>query len=115
MMPSLILLSLTLLLASLLSLVSFVFRDIDTYTYNVTIIYNLLILSIYCYICCIIYVYTGSVAGGRAVYKTVAERRFIDVGLELGGKDAMYVADDADLNSAVENAVDGACYNAGQV
>jgi acyl-CoA reductase-like NAD-dependent aldehyde dehydrogenase len=39
---------------------------------------------------------------------------FIDVGLELGGKDAAYVAEDADLAFAVPNVVDGACYNAGQ-
>lgn len=30
--------------------------------------------------------FTGSVSGGRAVYQSVAASRFIDVGLELGGK-----------------------------
>jgi acyl-CoA reductase-like NAD-dependent aldehyde dehydrogenase len=30
---------------------------------------------------------TGSVAGGRSVYQQVGQSRFIDVGLELGGKD----------------------------
>ncbi len=58
--------------------------------------------------------FTGSVDGGRSVYQAVANQRLIDVGLELGGKDGMYVAEDADLESAVANAVDGACYNAGQ-
>ncbi len=57
--------------------------------------------------------FTGSVEGGRAVYKKAAHR-FIDAGLELGGKDPAYVAEDADLDFAVENIVDGACYNGGQ-
>ena len=57
--------------------------------------------------------FTGSVRGGHEVSRVAAER-FIDVGLELGGKDAAYVAADADLARAVENLVDGACYNAGQ-
>lgn len=58
-------------------------------------------------------VFTGSVRGGRQISSAAAER-FIDVGLELGGKDPAYVAADADLGRAVENLVDGACYNAGQ-
>lgn len=58
--------------------------------------------------------FTGSVRGGREVYSAVAARRFIDVGLELGGKDAAYVAPDADFEHAVENVIDGAFYNAGQ-
>ena len=58
--------------------------------------------------------FTGSVRGGRQVYATAAQRRFVEVGLELGGKDAAYVAADADLASAVDNLVDGAMYNAGQ-
>lgn len=57
--------------------------------------------------------FTGSVAGGRAVHGEVA-KRFIDVGLELGGKDPAYVAEDADLEVAIAGTVDGACYNAGQ-
>ena len=57
--------------------------------------------------------FTGSVRGGREINRAAAER-FIDVGLELGGKDPAYVAADADLARAVENLVDGACYNAGQ-
>lgn len=58
--------------------------------------------------------FTGSLAGGRAVYERVARARFIDVGLELGGNDAAYVAEDADLARALDGIVDGACYNAGQ-
>jgi len=57
--------------------------------------------------------FTGSVEGGRAVYQEVS-RRFIDAGLELGGTDPAYVAEDADLEAAVAGVVDGACYNAGQ-
>jgi acyl-CoA reductase-like NAD-dependent aldehyde dehydrogenase len=57
--------------------------------------------------------FTGSVAGGREVYGHVS-RRFIDAGLELGGKDPAYVAEDANFDFAVENLVDGAFYNAGQ-
>ncbi|MFT5152840.1 MAG: acyl-CoA reductase-like NAD-dependent aldehyde dehydrogenase, partial [Planctomycetota bacterium] len=57
--------------------------------------------------------FTGSVGGGHAVQRA-ASSRFIDVGLELGGKDPAYVAADADLDFAVANLVDGACYNAGQ-
>jgi len=57
--------------------------------------------------------FTGSVATGRRVYQT-ASQRIVDVGLELGGKDPAYVAEDADLAFAAENVVEGACYNAGQ-
>jgi acyl-CoA reductase-like NAD-dependent aldehyde dehydrogenase len=57
--------------------------------------------------------FTGSVRGGLQVYRTAAER-IVDVGLELGGKDAAYVAADADLDFTVPNIVEGACYNAGQ-
>ncbi len=58
-------------------------------------------------------VFTGSVPGGREIYRAVAER-FITLGLELGGKDPAYVAEDADLDFTISNIVDGGCYNAGQ-
>jgi acyl-CoA reductase-like NAD-dependent aldehyde dehydrogenase len=58
--------------------------------------------------------FTGSVATGRIIYSGVAKKRFIDVGLELGGKDAAYVHSDANLDDAVGNLVDGALFNAGQ-
>ncbi|MGZ3455099.1 MAG: aldehyde dehydrogenase family protein [Polyangiales bacterium] len=57
--------------------------------------------------------FTGSVHGGHRI-QAAAKGRFIDVGLELGGNDAAYVAEDADLEKAVDGIVDGACYNAGQ-
>lgn len=58
--------------------------------------------------------FTGSVGVGRKVYSNVARQRFIDVTLELGGKDAAYVAADADVQAAAAGLVDGAFYNAGQ-
>jgi acyl-CoA reductase-like NAD-dependent aldehyde dehydrogenase len=57
--------------------------------------------------------FTGSVEGGHAVARA-ASRRFVGVGLELGGKDPGYVRADADIDAAIENLVDGAMYNAGQ-
>ena len=61
--------------------------------------------------------FTGSVASGRFVHEKVVSTRmtnFIDVGLELGGKDALYVAEDYDMKQAAEALMDGAMYNAGQ-
>jgi acyl-CoA reductase-like NAD-dependent aldehyde dehydrogenase len=57
--------------------------------------------------------FTGSVDAGRAIQQA-ASRRFIGVGLELGGKDPAYVRPDADLAHAIENLVDGAFFNSGQ-
>lgn len=57
--------------------------------------------------------FTGSVPGGHQIYGEAA-KRFIGAGLELGGKDPGYVAEDADLEHAIANLVDGAFYNAGQ-
>ncbi|WP_298628417.1 aldehyde dehydrogenase family protein [uncultured Legionella sp.] len=57
--------------------------------------------------------FTGSVAGGEMVERAVAGR-FIHVGLELGGKDPAYIRADADLDHAVETAIDGAFFNSGQ-
>ena len=57
--------------------------------------------------------FTGSVAGGRRVQEAVA-RRFLEVGLELGGKDPAYVRADADLEHAIENLAGGAFFNSGQ-
>jgi acyl-CoA reductase-like NAD-dependent aldehyde dehydrogenase len=57
--------------------------------------------------------FTGSVAAGRHIRKQLSER-FINVALELGGKDPAYVRADADVAQAVENLVDGSFFNAGQ-
>ena len=58
-------------------------------------------------------VFTGSVPTGRRVAQAAAER-LLPVVLELGGKDAMVVLDDADLDTATSAAVWGAMMNAGQ-
>jgi acyl-CoA reductase-like NAD-dependent aldehyde dehydrogenase len=57
--------------------------------------------------------FTGSVAGGKAMEEAAAGR-FINVGLELGGKDPAYVRPDANLAHAIESLVDGAFFNSGQ-
>ncbi len=57
--------------------------------------------------------FTGSPATGRKVMQAAAER-LTPVLLELGGKDPMIVAADADLDKAAEAAVFGAMTNAGQ-
>ena len=57
--------------------------------------------------------FTGSVSAGSKVEKAAAGR-FINVGLELGGKDPTYIRKDADLKHAVESTVDGAFFNSGQ-
>jgi acyl-CoA reductase-like NAD-dependent aldehyde dehydrogenase len=57
--------------------------------------------------------FTGSVRTGRRVGVRAAER-MIPSSLELGGKDAMIVLDDADIDRAVGGAVWGSMFNAGQ-
>jgi acyl-CoA reductase-like NAD-dependent aldehyde dehydrogenase/uncharacterized protein YceH (UPF0502 family) len=57
--------------------------------------------------------FTGSYATGRKVAATAAER-LLRVQLELGGKDAAYVCDDVDAESAALAVAEGACYNGGQ-
>ncbi|MEZ4353652.1 MAG: aldehyde dehydrogenase family protein [Myxococcota bacterium] len=56
--------------------------------------------------------FTGSVATGRKVGEACG-RNLIPVTLELGGKDAMIVCRDADLDRAAEGAVRGSCFNTG--
>ncbi len=58
-------------------------------------------------------VFTGSVENGRRVLAEAA-RNLTPVILELGGKDAMIVCDDADLEQSVHAAVNGVFINAGQ-
>jgi acyl-CoA reductase-like NAD-dependent aldehyde dehydrogenase len=61
-------------------------------------------------------VFTGSVSGGHAVNKTLGSvaSRFVTATFELGGNDAAYVAEDANVAYAAECIVDGAMFNAGQ-
>jgi len=58
-------------------------------------------------------IFTGSVATGRRVGMAAAEK-LIPATLELGGKDAMLVLDDASVDIASSAAVWGAMMNAGQ-
>ena len=56
--------------------------------------------------------FTGSVATGRKVGEACG-RNLIPVTLELGGKDAMIVCEDADLDRAADGAVRGSFFNTG--
>jgi acyl-CoA reductase-like NAD-dependent aldehyde dehydrogenase len=58
-------------------------------------------------------IFTGSVATGKRVAQAAASR-LLPVVLELGGKDAMVVLEDADVDVASSGAVWGAFVNAGQ-
>ncbi|OBJ37249.1 aldehyde dehydrogenase [Mycolicibacterium mucogenicum] len=58
--------------------------------------------------------FTGSTRTGRAIAHAAAER-LIPCGLELGGKDAMIVLDDADVARAANAAVWGGMANSGQM
>lgn len=58
--------------------------------------------------------FTGSVATGRKVMAAAAES-LTPVVLELGGKDAMIVCEDADIERAARGAVWAAFYGCGQV
>ncbi|MDQ3621885.1 MAG: aldehyde dehydrogenase family protein [Verrucomicrobiota bacterium] len=57
--------------------------------------------------------FTGSTRAGREI-AVAAGRRLAKVSLELGGKNPLVVCDDADLENAVEWAVQSAFSNAGQ-
>jgi aldehyde dehydrogenase (NAD+) len=57
--------------------------------------------------------FTGSVPTGRRVMQACAEN-LTPVLLELGGKDATVVAEDADLDAAAEAVVWGSMWNSGQ-
>jgi succinate-semialdehyde dehydrogenase/glutarate-semialdehyde dehydrogenase len=64
---------------------------------------------------CIDYLmFTGSTRTGRIVAAQAAER-LIDYSMELGGKNAMLVLDDADVDRTVRGAVVGCFSNAGQL
>jgi succinate-semialdehyde dehydrogenase/glutarate-semialdehyde dehydrogenase len=58
--------------------------------------------------------FTGSTATGRTVAKSAAER-LIGFSAELGGKNAMIITADADLDRAVEGATVGCFANTGQL
>ncbi|KAI1104769.1 dehydrogenase [Jackrogersella minutella] len=57
--------------------------------------------------------FTGSTAAGAAVARTASDT-ITPVVLELGGKNAMVVFDDADFDAAVRTALEGAYFNKGE-
>jgi acyl-CoA reductase-like NAD-dependent aldehyde dehydrogenase len=57
--------------------------------------------------------FTGSVPGGHAVVRAASER-FVNMNLELGGKDPAYVRADAPLEATIAELVDGSFFNSGQ-
>ncbi|HRN93240.1 MAG: aldehyde dehydrogenase family protein [Chitinophagales bacterium] len=60
------------------------------------------------------YFFTGSYNTGKFIYEKVANK-MVPVGLELGGKDPLYVADDvSDVAAVAAATADGAFYNNGQ-
>ncbi|MEU1426690.1 succinic semialdehyde dehydrogenase [Nocardia sp. NPDC005746] len=58
--------------------------------------------------------FTGSTASGRRIARDAGER-LIGASLELGGKNAMLVLDDADIDRAAAGAVDACFPSAGQL
>ncbi|MFA5221499.1 MAG: aldehyde dehydrogenase family protein [Methanoregula sp.] len=58
--------------------------------------------------------FTGDCATGYRI-REMAAHQFKDITLELGGSDPMIVMADADLDRAVEGALRGRFYNAGQI
>jgi len=57
--------------------------------------------------------FTGNCATGRRI-RELASANLKDLTLELGGSDPMIVMDDADIDKAVDGALRGRFYNAGQ-
>lgn len=58
--------------------------------------------------------FTGDTETGKRIMK-IASDSVKQVGLELGGKNAFVVLDDADVEAAAEGAIFGAFFNSGQV
>jgi acyl-CoA reductase-like NAD-dependent aldehyde dehydrogenase len=59
------------------------------------------------------YFFTGSYNTGKYIAERVAGK-LVPIGLELGGKDPMYVCDDVDVKTVAASGVEGAFYNNGQ-
>lgn len=57
--------------------------------------------------------FTGSVGTGKRIAESV-RGRLVKLQLELGGKDPIYVCEDADIAGAAAGIADGAFYNTGQ-
>ncbi len=59
------------------------------------------------------YFFTGSYATGKYIAERVAGK-LVPIGLELGGKDPMYICEDVDVRSSAAAGVEGTFYNNGQ-
>jgi acyl-CoA reductase-like NAD-dependent aldehyde dehydrogenase len=59
------------------------------------------------------YFFTGSFVTGKYIAEQVAGK-LVPVGMELGGKDPMYVSEDVDVKAVAAAGVEGAFYNNGQ-
>ena len=57
--------------------------------------------------------FTGSTRGGAAISRLAADS-ITPVTLELGGKNALIIFDDADIHLAVKSAIDGGFFNQGE-
>lgn len=55
----------------------------------------------------------GSLESAHDVYTEVANNDFIDVQLDLGGKEAAYVDEDCNVDLAITELLRGAFYNTG--
>lgn len=58
--------------------------------------------------------FTGKIESGKEIYKTLAERNMIDIGLFLSGDNIMYLSEEADLDECVHEIGRKAMENAGQ-
>lgn len=58
--------------------------------------------------------FTGDTSTGKRIM-SLASRSVKQIGLELGGKNAFLVLEDADVDAAVEGAIFGSFFNSGQV
>ena len=58
--------------------------------------------------------FMGTPESAKNVYQEVAHNDFIDVCLDVGGKNSMYVTEDADLKKIVPGIVRMVFYNSGQ-
>ena len=59
-------------------------------------------------------VFVGTLESADDVYREVASNDFIDVQLDLGGKEAGYVHSDADIDRASQSLLKASFYNNGQ-
>lgn len=56
----------------------------------------------------------GTLQSAKFIYSEVANNDFIDIQLDLGGKDAAYVDSNVDIDKTAQILLKGAFYNTGQ-